>query len=120
MIRNIRRLSSATREKLTQEINSSPVVVFMKGTSTNPQCGFSKAVCQILTIHNVKFNSFNVLDDPERRSGIKELSEWPTIPQVYVSGQFVGGCDILLAMHQNGELDEFLVKEGILVQDLSV
>jgi len=91
------------------------VVLFMKGTPDVPQCGFSRAVLQILDLHDVsasRMQTYNVLADPELRSGIKEYSDWPTIPQLYVNGEFVGGCDIVMSMHQNGELDA-LLKEAV-------
>jgi len=89
----------------------------MKGTPETPQCGFSKASVQILGLQGVdpvKFAAFNVLEDDEVRQGIKEFSSWPTIPQLYVNKEFIGGCDILVAMHQSGELAELLEKEGVL------
>jgi len=88
----------------------------MKGTPAMPQCGFSRATVQILDLHNVppeKLKTFDVLQDDELRTGIKEFSEWPTIPQLYVNGEFVGGCDIVLGMHQSGELAKLLEKENI-------
>jgi len=89
----------------------------MKGTPDVPQCGFSRAVVQILDLHGVpheKMQTYDVLVDPELRSSIKEYSEWPTIPQVYVNGEFVGGCDIVLGMHQSGELEELLEKNKVI------
>merc|ERR1712242_439916 len=94
-------------------VKNSKVVVFMKGVPTAPQCGFSNAVVQILRMHDVSFESHNVLADEDIRQGIKEYSNWPTIPQVFFEGEFVGGCDILLQMHQSGELVEELGKIGI-------
>jgi len=86
----------------------------MKGTPEQPLCGFSNAVCQILRMHGVPpFDSYNILEDEELRQGIKEFSNWPTIPQVYIGGEFVGGCDIMIDMHKNGELIEELKKVGI-------
>jgi len=86
----------------------------MKGTPEQPLCGFSNAVCQILRMHGVPpFDSYNVLEDEELRQGIKEYSNWPTIPQVYIGGEFVGGCDIMIELHKNGELIEELKKVGI-------
>ena len=90
----------------------------MKGTPETPQCGFSRASIQILGLQGVdpsKFAAFNVLEDEGLRAGIKEFSDWPTIPQLYVGGDFVGGCDILLSMHQNGELGKMLEDKGVLV-----
>ncbi|XP_012868658.1 PREDICTED: glutaredoxin-related protein 5, mitochondrial, partial [Dipodomys ordii] len=95
-------------------VKKDKVVVFLKGTPERPQCGFSNAVVQILRLHGVRdYAAYNVLDDPELRQGIKDYSNWPTIPQVYLNGEFVGGCDILLQMHQNGDLVEELKKLGI-------
>jgi monothiol glutaredoxin len=96
-------------------IKENPVVVFMKGEKDAPQCGFSRAVVQILELQGVQnYKAVNVLENPEIREGIKEFSSWPTIPQVYVNEEFVGGCDIMLKMHQSGELETFLIKEKIL------
>lgn len=86
----------------------------MKGTPAAPKCGFSNAVVQILDFHGVKqYDSYNVLEDEDLRQGIKEYSNWPTIPQVFIDGEFVGGCDLMLEMHKNGELVDELQKVGI-------
>uniref|UniRef100_A0A8C4QJM8 Glutaredoxin-related protein 5, mitochondrial n=1 Tax=Eptatretus burgeri TaxID=7764 RepID=A0A8C4QJM8_EPTBU len=96
-------------------IGKKTVVVFMKGIPTQPLCGFSNAVVQILRMHGVEnYTTYNVLEDESLREGIKEFSNWPTIPQVFFNGEFVGGCDILLQMHQNGDLVEELQKVGIM------
>ncbi|XP_066198118.1 glutaredoxin-related protein 5, mitochondrial [Saccopteryx leptura] len=101
-------------EQLDALVKKDKVVVFLKGTPEQPQCGFSNAVVQILRLHGVgDYAAYNVLDDPQLRQGIKDYSNWPTIPQVYLNGEFVGGCDILLQMHQNGDLVEELKKLGI-------
>ncbi|XP_004635233.1 glutaredoxin-related protein 5, mitochondrial [Octodon degus] len=101
-------------EQLDALVKKDKVVVFLKGTPEQPQCGFSNAVVQILRLHGVRdYAAYNVLDDPDLRQGIKDYSNWPTIPQVYLNGEFVGGCDILLQMHQNGDLVEELKKLGI-------
>lgn len=101
-------------EQLDALVRKDKVVVFLKGTPEQPQCGFSNAVVQILRLHGVRdYAAYNVLDDPALRQGIKDYSNWPTIPQVYLNGEFVGGCDILLQMHQNGDLVEELKKLGI-------
>jgi len=100
-------------EKISGLVNESKVVVFMKGVPAAPQCGFSNAVVQIMRMHDVTFESHNVLVDEEIRQGIKDFSNWPTIPQIYFDGEFIGGCDILLQMHQSGELIEELEKVGI-------
>lgn len=106
--------SGGQAEQLDAMVKKDKVVVFLKGTPEQPQCGFSNAVVQILRLHGVHdYAAYNVLDDPELRQGIKDYSNWPTIPQVYLNGEFVGGCDILLQMHQNGDLVEELKKLGI-------
>ncbi|KAF7270557.1 hypothetical protein GWI33_016511 [Rhynchophorus ferrugineus] len=85
----------------------------MKGVPEQPQCGFSNAVVQILRMHGVKYDAHNVLQDDSLRQGIKDYSNWPTIPQVFINGEFVGGCDIMLQLHQSGDLIEELEKVGI-------
>jgi len=110
-------LSQEARAQIDQAVKTTPVVLFMKGTPEQPQCGFSRAVVQILDVYQVppeKLKTYNVLEDAELRSGIKEYSQWQTIPQVYVNGEFVGGCDILMGMHQSGELETLLEKENII------
>jgi monothiol glutaredoxin len=99
---------SDIRETIQQTIDQHRVVLFMKGTKNFPQCGFSARVIQFLKKTGEPFVDVNVLADPEVREGIKEFSNWPTIPQLYVSGQFVGGCDIVTELDQNGELDPLL------------
>ena len=99
-------MDPSTRQRIETLINSSPVVVFMKGNKLMPQCGFSNNVVQILNALAVPFETFDVLSDPEVRQGIKEFSDWPTIPQVYVQGEFMGGSDILIEMYNSGELLE--------------
>ncbi|KAK2580330.1 hypothetical protein KPH14_001228 [Odynerus spinipes] len=94
-------------------VNKNKVVVFMKGVPEEPRCGFSNAVVQVLRMHGVTYDAYDVLKDEELRQGIKDFSKWPTIPQVYINGDFVGGCDILIEMHRNGELIEELKKAGI-------
>lgn len=97
-------------------VKGAPLVLFMKGTPKMPQCGFSRAVVQVLDLHDVapeKVHTYNILEDDDLRSDIKEYSEWPTVPQVYVNGEFVGGCDIILSMHQSGQLAELLSSSGI-------
>ncbi|KAL6236338.1 hypothetical protein BDW75DRAFT_239293 [Aspergillus navahoensis] len=115
-----RLLSTETRAAIDKAVASAPVVLFMKGTPETPQCGFSRASIQILGLQGVdpkKFVAFNVLEDPELRQGIKEYSDWPTIPQLYLDKEFVGGCDILMSMHQNGELSKLLEEKGVLVAE---
>jgi len=102
-----------TIERIKQEVTSNDVMLFMKGSPVFPQCGFSAAVVQILNHMGVKFNSTDVLTDPEIRQGIKEYSNWPTIPQLYVKGEFVGGCDILREMFEAGELEAFFDSAGV-------
>ncbi|XP_047429313.1 glutaredoxin-related protein 5, mitochondrial [Mugil cephalus] len=102
------------QKDLGEMVKKDKVVVFMKGTPAQPMCGFSNAVVQILRMHGVDdYAAYNVLDDQDLRQGVKVFSNWPTIPQVYFNGEFVGGCDILLQMHQNGDLVEELKKLGI-------
>src|SRR5919106_3245483 len=96
-----------------KEVSGNDVVLFMKGTKTMPQCGFSMLVTQILTHLGVDFKDINVLDDMAVREGIKVYSNWPTIPQLYVKGDFVGGCDIVREMFQAGELQDLLTAKGI-------
>ena len=102
-----------TIERIKQEVSGNDVMLFMKGTPVFPQCGFSAAVVQILNHMGVKFNSSDVLVDPDIRQGIKEFSNWPTVPQLYVKGEFVGGCDILREMFETGELEEYFNQAGI-------
>ena len=99
-------------KRIDAMIKKSPVVVFMKGTAEQPLCGFSKAVVDILKMHGVEFDTYNVLADENLRNGIKEFTNWPTIPQVFFKGEFIGGCDILLEMHRSGEIIDELKKIG--------
>ena len=101
-------MDSQTKERIQTLIQSSPIFVFMKGTKLMPQCGFSNNVVQILNALGMSFETFDVLSDMEIRQGIKDYSEWPTIPQVYVKGEFMGGSDILIEMYNSGELKEKL------------
>ncbi|XP_020671381.1 glutaredoxin-related protein 5, mitochondrial [Pogona vitticeps] len=106
--------NSGSKEAVEQLVRAHPVVVFMKGSPDQPQCGFSNAVVQILRLHGVNdYRAYDVLQDSKLRQGIKNYSNWPTIPQVFLNGEFVGGCDILLQMHQSGDLVEELKKLGI-------
>jgi len=104
---------NSTIERIKQEVSGNEVMLFMKGTPVFPQCGFSAAVVQILNHMGVKFGSTDVLVDPEIRQGIKEFSNWPTVPQLYVKGEFVGGCDILREMFETGELEEYFNQAGV-------
>ena len=97
-------MDQKTKEFIDSEINNNEVCLFMKGTPDAPQCGFSMAVSNILKILEVKFKGINVLENNELRQGIKEYSEWPTIPQLYIKKEFVGGCDIVKEIYENGEL----------------
>ena len=101
-------MDASTQQRIEQLVGSSPVFVFMKGSKLMPQCGFSNNVVQILNSLGVAFETFDVLSDMEIRQGIKEFSDWPTIPQVYVNGEFMGGSDILIEMYNSGELREKL------------
>jgi monothiol glutaredoxin len=105
--------NSTVHDRIKDDITQNQVLLFMKGTPVFPQCGFSAAVVQILTQLGVKFKGVDVLSDPEIRQGIKEFSNWPTIPQLYVKGEFVGGCDIIREMYEAGELQPFLQEKGI-------
>jgi monothiol glutaredoxin len=98
--------------KIAELVSKNKVLLFMKGNKSFPQCGFSNQVVQILKKEGVEFETVNVLADPEIRQGIKEYSNWPTIPQLYVNGKFLGGCDIISEMHANGELDKELRAAG--------
>ena len=100
-------------ENIKNEISSSDVVLFMKGTSVFPMCGFSAAIAQVLSDLGVKFSSINVLESDEMREGIKQFSNWPTIPQLYIKEEFIGGCDIVKEMYESGELLELLNTKGI-------
>ena len=97
-------MDQKTKELIENEVGNNEVCLFMKGTPDAPQCGFSMAVSNILKILEVKFKGVNVLESNELRQGIKEYSEWPTIPQLYIKKEFVGGCDIIKEMYENGEL----------------
>ena len=100
-------------ERIRDEIGKNDVLLFMKGTPVFPQCGFSAAVVEVLSELGVKFHGINILIDPELRDGIKQFSQWPTIPQLYVKGEFVGGCDIVREMFETGELAELLATRGV-------
>jgi monothiol glutaredoxin len=101
------------QDQIKKEITENPVVLFMKGTPQFPMCGFSGQVVQILDYIGAPYKGVNVLDDPELRQGIKEFANWPTIPQLYVKGEFVGGCDIVREMFQSGELVAHLAEAGV-------
>ncbi len=104
---------AAAHDRIKADVESSDVVLFMKGTAQMPQCGFSSRVAGVLNYMGVRFKDVNVLEDPAIRDGIKSFSDWPTIPQLYVKGEFVGGCDIITEMTLSGELDELFSKNGV-------
>ena len=106
-------MEQQTNELIKNEINNNEVCLFMKGTPDAPQCGFSMAVSNILKILEVNFKGVNVLENQELRQGIKEYSDWPTIPQLYIKNEFVGGCDIIKEMYENGELANLLESKNI-------
>ena len=106
---------SDTQTQIKDAIASQDVVLFMKGTPVFPQCGFSAAVVGVLSHLGVKFHGVNVLEDDALREGIKTYTDWPTIPQLYIKGEFVGGCDIIREMYESGELNELLSSRGIAV-----
>ena len=104
-------------ERIRDEISKNDVLLFMKGTPVFPQCGFSAAVVDVLSQLGVKFHGVNILVDPELRQGVKEFSQWPTIPQLYVKGEFIGGCDIVREMFQSGELVQLMKENNIPVRE---
>jgi len=106
-------MSNEVFERIQSEIAENPVMLYMKGTAMFPQCGFSARVVQILSHMGVPFKTANVLEDADLRDGIKQFSNWPTIPQLYVKGEFVGGCDIITEMFQSGELVTLLDDKGV-------
>jgi monothiol glutaredoxin len=110
------KMDDTAQQRITQDIADHPVVLFMKGSPVFPQCGFSAAVVQILSHLGVKFKGVDVLADPAIRQGIKEFSNWPTIPQLYVKGEFIGGCDIVREMFETGELQQVFEQKGIPVR----
>lgn len=106
-------MSDTAKQLIQNEIDTNPVVLFMKGDADFPQCGFSARVVQILSHVGAPFKAINVLADPAIRQGIKDFSNWPTIPQLYIKGEFVGGCDIVMEMFQSGELQTLLKEKNI-------
>ncbi len=107
-------MSEAVFQTIQNLIDTNPVMLFMKGDKDFPQCGFSARVVQILTHLGVPFETDNVLESPEMRQGIKDFSQWPTVPQLYIKGEFIGGCDIVTDMYQSGELESLLAEKGLL------
>ena len=110
-------MTDTVHDRIAKDVAENDVVLYMKGSPVFPQCGFSAAVVQILSQAGVKFKAVDVLKDPEIRQGIKEFSNWPTIPQLYVKGEFVGGCDIIKEMYEEGELGQFLAERGITLEN---
>ena len=109
-------MADPTFERITSEITENPVMLYMKGNAMFPQCGFSARVVQILTHMGVPFKTANVLEDAALRDGVKQFSNWPTIPQLYVKGEFVGGCDIIREMFETGELQQMFEEKGVEVR----
>jgi len=103
-------MQETLKKQIENDIKSNKVVVYMKGTLDSPQCGFSAQTVGVLKSYNVDVFARNVLDDPDLRQGIKEFTDWPTIPQVFINGEFIGGCDIVNELHNNGELKTLLAK----------
>ena len=106
-------MDQQTKDLINKEIENNDVCLFMKGTPDAPQCGFSMAVTNLLKILEVNFEGINVLESQSLREGIKEFSDWPTIPQVYIKGEFIGGCDIVKEMYENGELKKIFENKSI-------
>jgi monothiol glutaredoxin len=109
-------MDNMVAKRIRQEIDATDVVLYMKGTPVFPQCGFSAAVVQVLSHMGVKFKGIDVLQDPGLRQGVKDFSSWPTVPQLYIKGEFVGGCDIVREMFQSGELETLLKDKGVPAQ----
>jgi monothiol glutaredoxin len=109
-------MDTTTHDRIRQQVTENLVVLFMKGTPVFPQCGFSATVVQILSHIGVKFKGVDVLADSSVREGIKEFSSWPTIPQLYVKGEFIGGCDIIREMFETGELQQMFEEKGVPVR----
>jgi len=107
-------MSNPAEARITADITKNPVMLYMKGTPMMPQCGFSARVVAILNHLKVPFKTANVLEDPILREGIKQYANWPTIPQLYVKGEFVGGCDIVTELYQSGELEAMLTEKEVL------
>ncbi|MCB1650775.1 MAG: Grx4 family monothiol glutaredoxin [Alphaproteobacteria bacterium] len=107
-------MQNVTFQRIQKEIDNNDIVLFMKGEAAFPQCGFSSLVVQVLSQLGVPFKDINVLEDNELRQGIKDFTNWPTIPQLYVKGEFIGGCDIVREMYESGELQDLLKDKGLL------
>jgi monothiol glutaredoxin len=110
-------MTTTVKDRIAKDVADNEVLLFMKGTPVFPQCGFSAAVVHVLSELGVKFKAVDVLKDPEVRQGIKEFSNWPTIPQLYVKGEFVGGCDIVKEMFEQGELEPFFKERGVALKN---
>jgi monothiol glutaredoxin len=108
-------MTSPVADRIKKDIAENDVVLYMKGTPVQPMCGFSAVTVQILSHMGVKFKGVNVLEDPDLRQGIKDFANWPTIPQLYVKGEFVGGCDIVREMFESGELEELMKSKQVTV-----
>ncbi len=106
-------MSDDIQTQIKKDVESNPVVVYMKGTLNAPQCGFSATVAQILQSYKVPIKAVDVLADPLVRNGIKQFTNWPTIPQIFINGKFIGGCDIVYEMHDRGELEPLLKEVGV-------
>ncbi|HYD31655.1 MAG TPA: Grx4 family monothiol glutaredoxin [Azospirillaceae bacterium] len=109
-------MDQTVAERIRHDIKENDVVLYMKGTPVFPQCGFSAAVVEVLSRLGVKFKGVDVLVDPSIRDGVKQFSNWPTLPQLYVKGEFVGGCDIVREMYASGELQQYLTEKGVPTQ----
>jgi monothiol glutaredoxin len=103
-------MDDTTKQKIDDQIKNNTIMIYMKGTKDEPQCGFSNQVVQIFKVIGVPFETYNILEDDAIRSGVKEYSNWPTIPQVYLNAEFLGGCDIVTEMYQSGELQPMVEK----------
>ena len=106
-------MNETVQSNIKDIIDKNDVVLFMKGTKDQPQCGFSNAVVNTLSLMNIDYKDVNILESDELRQGIKDFTNWPTIPQLYIKGEFIGGCDIILDMHKSGELAEVLDSKNI-------
>ena len=104
-------------DRIRHEVSENDIVLYMKGSAVFPQCGFSAAVVQVLDNLHLRYRDIDVLSDPALRQGIKDFTNWPTIPQLYIKGEFIGGCDIVREMYSNGELQELLREKGLLTEE---
>jgi monothiol glutaredoxin len=109
-------MNASVAERIRIDVMGNEVVLYMKGTPVFPQCGFSAQAVQILTMLGVNFKGIDVLADPSLRQGIKDYSNWPTVPQLYIKGEFIGGCDIMREMFQSGELQKVLTEKGVAIE----